>query len=193
MKRYFLRIAAFFALIILSIGPASAWFWNDWFGSNYNVSDELNEIDMRADLLGENTQVMKFINSNMFDQGVDVVEISIKNDNEILKTYYIMRAENKKGIASIAEIAPENMNVVWKFKPGFNQALDGLDLAADGLIILEQSNRSTFDVTIKALKGLQLYYTVENENVPPFSELVNKSNCRKCKEVLNWIGISTST
>ena len=147
---------------------------------------------MRAGLLGENTQVMKFINSNMFDQGVDVVEISIKNDNEILKTYYIRRVENNNGIASIAEIAPENINVVCKFKPEFSQALDGLDLAADGLIILEQSNRSTFDVTIKALKGVQLYYTVENENVPPFSELVNNSNCGKCKKVLNWIGISTS-
>jgi hypothetical protein len=43
----------------------------------------------------------------MFDQGVDLIEISIKNDNEILNSYYIMRSENEKGTASIIEIESE--------------------------------------------------------------------------------------
>lgn len=189
MQRYTLRIITFFTLIILFAGPAYAWPWDGWFGSKENTSEKLNDINTKTDEIANNTKLMKFIYSNMVDQGVEVVEISIKNDTKILKTYYIIRDDKKKGTASITEIAPKNTGVVWKFRPFADQALDGLDMAANDLMILEQSDISKFTILTKGVKGLNLYYSIESENVPKLSVLVNNSNCRRCKKVLSWIGI----
>ncbi len=131
---------------------------------------------------------MKFINSNMFDQGVDTVEISIKNDGEILETYYVVRGKNEGSTASIVQSLPDDTGILWKFKPTVDQALDGLNQVSNGLFIFEQEKKSKLEVFSAVTGALYLYFTVDNENVPPLNELITKSNCRKCKKALSWAG-----
>lgn len=176
-------------LIALFTGSAQAWSSLKLFGADDNsASDKLKEINLKKELLSENMRVMKFINSNMFDQGVDTVEISIKNDNHILETYYVVRGKNMGSTASIVQIPPDDTGILWKFKPTVDQALDGLDQVSNGLFILEQKKKSKFEVLSVVTRALYLYFTVDNQNVPPLNELITKSNCRKCKKALSWAG-----
>ncbi|MDD5615887.1 MAG: hypothetical protein PHH85_06760 [Candidatus Methanoperedens sp.] len=176
-------------IIVLFTGSAQAWSSLNLFGADDNsVSEKLNEIKLKEELLSENIGVMKFINSNMFDQGVDTVEISIKNDGEILETYYVIRGKNEGSTASIAQSLPDDTGILWKFKPTVDQALDGLNQMSNGLFIFEQKKKSKLEVFSAVTRALYLYFTVENENVPPLNELITKSNCRKCKKALSWAG-----
>jgi len=99
-----------------------------------------------------------------------------------------VRAETRSDIPSIVDIVPNQTGVLWKFKPTIDQALDGLDLASNGLLI-EQSEKSKIEVVAFLMKGLYMYYTVESENVPSLNELIKKSSCSKCKKALSWVGL----
>ena len=177
-------------LIALFTGSAQAWPSLNLFGSDDNgISEKLNEITLKKELLSENFRVMKFINSNMFDQGVDTVKISIINNDEILETYYVIRGKNKGSTASIVKTLPDDTGILWTFKPTVDQALDGLNQASNGLYILEQKKKSRLEVFSAVTRALYLYFTVDNENVPPLNELITKSNCRKCKKALSWAGL----
>ncbi len=72
-------------LIIIFTGSAHAWSWNDLFGINEtSFSERLKEIELKAESWNQSQKMMNFINRNMFDQGVDTIEISIINDDKIL-------------------------------------------------------------------------------------------------------------
>jgi len=183
-----LKITVIFMLFVLFTGSAQA---KNFFGQNDNSAPEkLKEIVLKKELLSENVRVMKFINSNMFDQGVDTVEISIQNNGQTLETYYIVRNKNKGGTAYIVQSIPDDTGILWKFKPTVDQGLYGLDLASNGLQILEQKKKSKLDVLSAVTRSIYLYFTVKNENVPTLNELITKSNCRKCKKALSWVGLS---
>ncbi len=193
-RRVIVKFNVIFMLLVLFTGTVQALSWSDWFGSDNNSAlEKLKEIELKKESLTENLPVMKFINSNMFDEGVNTVEISIKNKGQILKTYYIVRAENRSDTPSIVESIPNQTGVLWKFKPTIDQALDGLDQASNGLLILEQSKKSKIEVVAFVLNGISLYYGVENENVPSLSELIEKSSCSRCKKALGWAGFSLET
>ncbi|MDO8726479.1 MAG: hypothetical protein Q7J35_10465 [Candidatus Methanoperedens sp.] len=175
-------------LIALFTGSAQAWPSLNLFGADDNsASEKLNEINLKKELFSENLRVMKFINSNMYDHGVDTVEISIRNKNKILETYYIVRGK-KGSTASIVQSLPDDTGILWKFNPTIDQALDGLNQASNGLYILEQKKKSRLEVFSAVTRALYLYFTVDNENVPPLNELITKSNCSKCKKALSWAG-----
>ncbi|MDD5617432.1 MAG: hypothetical protein PHH85_14675 [Candidatus Methanoperedens sp.] len=184
-----LKITVILIFIVLFTGTAQAWSSLSLFGAEKNsVSEKLKELNLKKESLSENMRVMKFINSNMFDQGVDTVEISIKNDDRILETYYVVRGKNKGSSASIVKKLPDDTGILWKFKPTIDQALDGLNQASNGLHILEEKKKSKFKIFSAVTKALYLYFTVEKENVPTLNELITKSNCRKCKKALSWAG-----
>jgi len=188
-RNQILKITLIFMLIVLFIGSAQAWPSLNLLRSDDNgISEKLNEINLKKELLSENLRVMKFINSNMYDQGVDAVEISIKNRGEILETYYVVRGKNKGSTASIVKTLPDDTGILWTFKPTVDQALDGLNQASNGLYILEQKKKSRLEVFSAVTRALYLYFTVDNENVPPLNELITKSNCSKCKKALSWAG-----
>jgi len=189
-KGSIIKLFVFFLLFVLSVESVYAWSWSGLLDSDDgNISEKLKEIDLKVQSFTENKRVMKFINSNMFDEGVDTVEISIKNKGQIIKTYYIVRAEKRTEAPSIVENIPDQSGVMWKFRPTIDQALDGLDLASDSLLILEQKEKSKLEVVGVALDALYMYYTVESENLPPLNEIIQKSSCRKCKKALSWIGL----
>jgi len=189
-RDYILRFTVIFMLLVLFTGSVQAWKSIDFFGQDDNsVSDKLKEIVLKKELFSENVRVMKFINSNMFDQGVDTVEISIQNNGQIVDTYYLIRGKNKGSKASLVQSIPDDTGILWKFKPTVDQALDGLNQASNGLSILEQKKKSKLEVLNAVTRTLYLYFTVENQNVPPLNELITKSNCRKCKKALSWVGL----
>lgn len=189
-RSFMMKITVIFMLFILFTGTVHAFPWSNFFGSDdSNISEKLKEIELKSESLTENKRVMKFINYNMFDQGVDTVEISIKNENQVLKKYYLVRAEDVKGTASFTESVPDHTGVLWKFKPTVDQALDGLDQASEGLFILDKRDRSTLDVATRVMKALYLYLTVEKENVPSLNVIIEKSRCARCKKALSWAGL----
>lgn len=191
-KSFITRLAIIFMLFLLFTGTANAWAWGDLFGlDDNNALVKLQEIEQKKEALTENMRVMRFINSNMFDEGVDTVEISVKNKDQILKTYYIIRAKNRTDPPSVVESIPDQPGVLWKFRPTVDQALKGLDQASNGLLILDQKEKSKSEVVIFVLNALYLYYTVENENLPSLSEIIKKSSCGQCKKALSWAGFSS--
>jgi len=130
-RDYILRFTVIFMLLVLFTGSVQAWKSIDFFGQDDNsVSDKLKEIVLKKELFSENVRVMKFINSNMFDQGVDTVEISIQNNGQIVDTYYLIRGKNKGSKASLVQSIPDDTGILWKFKPTVDQALDGLNQAS---------------------------------------------------------------
>jgi hypothetical protein len=185
-KSPIMRFTIIFLVFILFILTAQALPWSNWFGlDNNSASQKLQEIEFKKVVLTKSIPVMKYMNSNMFDEGVDTIEISITNKGEVLKTYYIVRAENRSSTSSIIENVPNQTGVLWKFKPTIDQALDGLSLSSNGLLIIDRKEKSKLEVASGALKSLYLYYTVERENVPSLSEIIRKSSCNLCKKALS--------
>ena len=184
-----IKLTVAILLLILLAGSAYAW---SWIGPDESgISEKLTEIDHKVDQLAENKRVMKFINSNMFDQNVDAVKVSIKEDDAILKTYYIMRGK-KNGVAIVTENAPETWGVTWKFYPTVSQSIDGLELAIEGLSIYYQRPRTEVAKSARAiivLKAYFLYFSVEKEDLPSLDEIIKYSNCSRCKKALAIAGI----
>ncbi len=94
-----------------------------------------------------------------------------------------------KGTASFAKSIPGNPGVLWKFKPTVDQALDGFDQASKAFSILQQKEKSKLEVTTAVMKAMYLYYSVDSENVPSLAEIINNSNCNRCKKALKWAGL----
>ena len=153
-----------------------------------SYSDKLKEIEQRTNSFNENERVMRFINKNMFDQGVDTIQISIKKDKKIVKTYFIIRNPNKNDAALLVENVPDDMGIVWKLNPTVDQALDGLIQASAALSLYNKKDRSKLEVSTTLLKGLYLYINVDREKVPSIKELIQRSTCNKCKKALRYIG-----
>ena len=187
-----IKLTVAILLLILLAGSAYALSWNKIFGPDESgISEKLTEIDHKVDQLAENKRVMKFINSNMLDQKVDTVEVSIKEDDAILKTYYIMRGK-KNGVAIVTENAPETWGVTWKFYPTVSQSIDGLELAIEGLSIYYKRPRTAVAKSARAiivLKAYFLYFSVEKEDLPSLDEIIKYSNCSRCKKALAIAGI----
>ena len=192
IRHSMIKLTVTILLLILLAGSAYALSWNKIFGPDESgISEKLTKIDHKVNQLAENKRVMKFINSNMFDQNVDAVKVSIKEDDAILKTYYIMRGK-KNGVAIVTENAPETWGVTWKFYPTVSQSINGLDLAIEGLSLYYQSPRTVVvksAMAIIVLKAYFLYVSVEKENLPTLDEIIKNSNCRKCKKALAIAGI----
>ena len=192
IRHSMIKLTVTILLLILLAGSAYALSWNKIFGPDESgISEKLTEIDHKVDQLAENKRVMKFINSNMFDQNVDAVKVSIKEDDAILKTYYIMRGK-KNGVAIVTENAPETWGVTWKFYPTVSQSINGLDLAIEGLSIYYQRPRTEVAKSARAiivLKAYFLYFSVEKEDLPSLDEIIKYSNCSRCKKALAIAGI----
>ncbi len=184
-KKKFIAVVLLF--IVLS-GTVNAWSFTNFLGNEKNsYSDKLKEIEQRTNSFNENERVMRFINKNMFDQGVDTIQISIKNDKQIVKTYFIIRNTNKNDAALLVEKVPDDMGIVWKLKPTVDQALDGLIQTSAALTLYNKKDRSKLEVSTTLLKGLYLYINIDKVNVPSIKELIQRSTC-KCKKALRYIG-----
>ena len=188
------KIVIISAVITLLSVHALAWSWSSIFGADSNGdSDKLIEIESKVSSLSGNNQIMGFINSNMFDQDVETIEIFIHNNtDQIIKIYYVTRAKDRKGLASLNETAPLMKGVTWTFKPDIDQTVDGLDQAESNLWALEKtefsiSEKSGLAYTI--FKALYLYEDIEKENVPSLNDIIKKSQCRQCKKALELIGL----
>ena len=174
-------------LYMIFISSAQAFTMSDLFGSKNN-SEKLKYIDVKVESISGNMRLMKFINSNMFDQGVEIIGIYITDNDNILRTYYVVRAKDKSGAASIKKDVPEEKGL-WIFKPDVDQSIKGLDLAEEGFYLYD--NRHSLETKSKIpyflLRTLILYSGTDNENIPSLSEMVEKSNCGKCKKALKLI------
>lgn len=180
--------------LLLLPGVAHAWSpFNLLSVPNEDVQDKLDEIDWKAKTLAKNKWVMSHINSNMFEQDVKVIEISIKNDNEIVKNFYIIRAKNQKGKAILSDRSPKKTGTTWKFEPDIDQAIECLDLVFETLSMYDEYDGSTVSklaIVSNLIEAGYLYLQVENENIPPVNSIIDRSSCNKCKKALKLCGCS---
>jgi len=186
------NVIIIYAVLAILSGQAFAWSWNIFDSKDNSVPVKLNDIQSRVTSLSRNQIMMKYLNSNMFDQGVETIEISIRDDDHILKNYYLVRAADKKEPAILKETPQDNKGVTWTFRPGIDEVKRGLDLAEDNLWVLEKTQFSTYEksgLVYSILKGYYLYSNIEKENVPSLNEIIKKSHCSQCKKALSLIGM----
>ena len=189
-RNIILKMAVLFLLYMMVVGSAHAFTMSGLFGTENN-SEKLKDIDEKVLSISGDMALMKFVNSNMFDQGVETIGVYITENDKVLRTYFIVRANSKSGVVSIQKDVPDKKGI-WKFKTDIDQSIQGLDLAEEGFYLYD--NRHSLETKSKipyfVLRTLILYSGIDNENVPSLSEMIKKSTCGKCKKALNLVGFN---
>ena len=134
-------------------------FWKD----EVDYEQEIDEVQNRLDLLEGDTGKMGFIYKNMDDVGIDTVRIVVvKDDKKILKTFYVVSGQGIFDEGEVDESVAGNDSIVT-FRPTIGQTKQGIKLLEDKKITVGDMIRATM-----------LYRMVENENVPPVHETIEK-------------------
>ncbi|MCG7849424.1 MAG: hypothetical protein MIO93_09635 [ANME-2 cluster archaeon] len=159
-------VAKFVVILILlsvTVVPASAWGFDvsKLIASDKDYTKKLADIDNRVEEVSNDTEMMKCINFNMWEQKVKVIVIDITENDKVLKSYYIERG-NEGESASISDV--KGNGNAWVFRPTIKQTEKGLD-------ILESNEFSARLV----MRAIILYIAVDNDG-PSISKIIKKSS-----------------
>ncbi len=163
------------------VSPAVAFGFFDLFHKDKGDDDvkKLAELESQILSLNDRPGLMKFINLNMDDQGVWLVEIVIRSGSEEYVYYLVRNSTSRYGLAVVSRSRPEKEGdgVVWRLYPTVGQTEEGLRL-------LEEKHLSAGLV----LEAVLLYRRVEGDNLPTLGEFVaNSSWLGKYSRLLRWL------
>jgi len=156
---------AIFILLSAVIQPAAAWSFKDKIFPSFapaSTDNKLDKIEEQIDALSEDEKLMKFVNRNMWEQKVRVIECAITEDDELLDTYYIIREE--KGSTARIDDAWSGIGNKWTFKPTIKKTEKAIKL-------LESQELTVNNV----LKCILLWISVEKQGVPSINNIIQNS------------------
>jgi len=159
------NVVAKFVVILIFLGvtavPASAWGFGWGYSSPNDDTKKLEAIDDRVWVVSD-TEMMKCINFNMREQGVEVIVIDITENGDILESYYIVSGEEGASASILTEL--NNLDGAWEFTPTIKQTKKGLDIL--------QSKKISSGLVMRAIF---LYIAVDSDG-PKISKIIDKSS-----------------
>jgi len=163
-RKAVVKFVVFLILLSVTAVPASAWGFDlsKLITSDKDYTKKLDDIDDRVWVVASDTELMECINLNMWEQDVEIIVIDITENDEVLKSYYIVRGE--KGSPASISIAVDNLDNAWEFTPTIKQTKKGLN-------ILESKKFSAGLV----MRAIVLYIAVDS-NGSDISEIISKSS-----------------